>query len=542
MSELSTKCREVWKRLLTQKGQGLVEFALILAFCAAIGWAASEAGFGDAISALIDSGDQPEHVTAAIGGHGTKPTVSPTDPSTNPTTDPTTDPTTNPTTDPTTNPTTDPTTNPTTDPTNPTTDPTNPTTDPTNPSGGGWGTKDPTTYYKDEDSQAERLASDQDALINIAKHFIGLTMEQVQGLLNNNTADMAESNKEVLLGHLVPVGNNKGMKFEADARLNKAEAENIFAWMQGYQDTVMSNSSNKNTVIQNDMYDPDYMYMVSDYIVSQNWADTAGSNQKNGLRMQLEYDYSCAYADDGYLDASKVKVVGVNLAIDPRSQDNEVLGQSTMYNSQSSAGLNVQVLLDGADESGNPKYIITRNNTAKHVVDNSISGNSMANWYGVNTTTTVQNYIAEKATVITNTTSETKTFTRGDIICIPGEKPSDTKYYIAVKDGTVAVQANSKQSDLEYKPWNSNIFVKFTGQPSTNYYHENDKTDYDAASQSFKKKTMTYRGFAMIMRTGEVYVYVGDQEGVVYSGVNDVDYMKIRDKQIVDDSSTAAYH
>ena len=72
MSELSTKCREGWKRLLTQKGQGLVEFALILAFCAAIGWAASEAGFGDAISALIDSGDQPEYVTAAIGGHGTK--------------------------------------------------------------------------------------------------------------------------------------------------------------------------------------------------------------------------------------------------------------------------------------------------------------------------------------------------------------------------------------------------------------------------------------------------------------------------------------
>ena len=452
---------------------------------------------------------------------------------------------TNPTTDPT-NPTTDP-TNPTTDPTNPTTDPTNPTTDPTtDPSGGGgWGTKDPTTYYKDEASQAERLANDQDALINIAKHFIGLTMEQVQGLLNGKNADMAnknENDREVLLGHFEPVGNNKGMKFNADASLNKAESQNIFAWMQGYQDTVMSDSSNKNTVIENDKYDPNYMYMVSDYIVSQNWADTAGTNQKNGLRMQLEYDYSCAYTEDGYIDATKVKVVGVNLAIDPRSQDNEVLGQSTMYNSQSSAGLNVQVLLDGTDESGNPKCIITRNNTAKHVVDNSVSGNSMANWYGVNTTTTVQNYIAEKATVITNTTSETKTFTRGDIICIPGEKPSDTKYYIAVKDGTVVVQANSKQSDLEYKPWNSNIFVKFTGQPSTNYYHENDKTDYDADNQSFKKKTMTARGYAMITRTGEVYVYVGDNAPEVYSGINDVDYIKIRDAQIVDDSSSAVYH
>ena len=115
MSEVGTKCREVRKRLLTQKGQGLVEFALILAFCAAIAWAANEVGFGDAISSLLDRGDQPEYVTAAIGGHGTKPTVSPTDPSTNPT---------NPT---------DP-----TNPTNPTepTDPTNPT-EPTNPTGGG---------------------------------------------------------------------------------------------------------------------------------------------------------------------------------------------------------------------------------------------------------------------------------------------------------------------------------------------------------------------------------------------------------------------
>ena len=502
MSEVGTKCREVRKRLLTQKGQGLVEFALILAFCAAIAWAANEVGFGDAISSLLDRGDQPEYVTAAIGGHGTKPTVSPTDPSTNPT-----------------------------NPTDPT-DPTNPT------GGGGWGTKDPIDYYLDEASQAERLANDQDALINIAKHFIGLTMEQVQGLLNNNTADMAENNKEVLLGHLVPVGNNKGMKFEADARLNKAEAENIFAWMQGYQDTVMSNSSNKNTLIKNDMYDPNYMYMVSDYIVSQNWADTAGSNQKNGLRMQLEYDYSCAYADDGYLDASKVKVVGVNLAIDPRSQDNEVLGQVAAYNSQSSAGLNVQVLLDGKDENGNPKYIITRNNTAIHVDANTgTSGDSMVRWYNVNTATSVQNYIAEKATVITNTASEMKSFTRGDIIKV------GNNFYIAVKEGTVAVKSNTSQAELEYKPGqDAKIFVKLTGNPSQNYYHENDKTDYDADKQSFKKKTMTYRGYAMIMRTGEVYVYVGDNAPEVYSGVNDVDYIKIRDTQIVDDSSSAVYH
>ena len=300
----------------------------------------------------------------------------------------------------------------------------------------------------------------------------------------------------------------------------------------------MSNSSNKNTLIKNDMYDPNYMYMVSDYIVSQNWADTAGSNQKNGLRMQLEYDYSCAYADDGYIDATKVKVVGVNLAIDPRSQDNEVLGQSTMYNSQSSAGLNVQVLLDGKDENGNPKYIITRNNTAVHVdASTGTSGDSMVKWYKVNNYTSVQNYIAEKAAVITNTTSEMKSFSRGEIIKV------GNNFYIAVKEGTVAVKANSSQTDLEYKPGqDSKIFVKLTGKPSQNYYHENDKTDYDADNQNFKKKTMTSRGYAMITRTGEVYVYVGDNAPEVYSGINDVDYIKIRDAQIVDDSSSAVYH
>ena len=515
MRGIITKTNERLKCLLTQKGQGLVEFALILAFCAAIAWAARETGFSEAIGALLGSGENPEYVTAAIGGG--QPGTGGGDNSGGETPSGNT-------------------------PSGET--PSGETPGGNTPSGGsgggGWGwdddrrLDDPTTYYGKEDSKDDRLKADQDALINIAKHFIGLTMEQVKGLLNNNTADMAD-NKEVLLGHLEPVGNNKGMLFKADGQLNKAESQNIFAWMQGYQDTIMSDSSNKNTVIENDKYDPNYMYMVSDYIVSQNWADTAGTNQKNGLRIQLEYDYSCAYAEDGYIDATKVKVVGVNLAIDPRSQDNEVLGQVAAYNSQSSAGLNVQVLLDGTDENGKPKYIVSRNNTALHVVDNSTSGNSMINWYKVNTTSAVQNYIAEKATVITNTASEMKTFTKGDIIYAGG------KYYIAVKDGTVAVKANSSQADLEYKPDNSKIFVKFTGNPSTNYYHENDKTDYDANNQGFKKKTMTYRGYAMIMRTGEVYVYVGE-EGVVYSGVNDVDYIKIRDAQIVDDSSGAVYH
>ena len=68
MMGIITKTNEKLKSLLTQKGQGLVEFALVLAFCAAIVWAARETGFSEAISALLGSGEKPEYVTAAIGG------------------------------------------------------------------------------------------------------------------------------------------------------------------------------------------------------------------------------------------------------------------------------------------------------------------------------------------------------------------------------------------------------------------------------------------------------------------------------------------
>ena len=100
MRRLVTKCKEIWKHLLKQKGQGLTEFVLVLAFCAILGWIASEVGFMDAIGAVFDSGKRPETVTAAIGGGGNTNTPSnPTDPTD--TTDPSTPPTPPTQTDPT---------------------------------------------------------------------------------------------------------------------------------------------------------------------------------------------------------------------------------------------------------------------------------------------------------------------------------------------------------------------------------------------------------------------------------------------------------
>ena len=68
MMGVVTKINEKLKSLFRQKGQGLVESALILALCVGIGLAAREMGFFDAISAVFDSGEQPEYLTAAIGG------------------------------------------------------------------------------------------------------------------------------------------------------------------------------------------------------------------------------------------------------------------------------------------------------------------------------------------------------------------------------------------------------------------------------------------------------------------------------------------
>ena len=78
---------ETLKRLSKQRGQGLTEFVLILAFCAVIGWFASEVGFLDAIGAVFDSAKRPEQITAAIGGGGSSVTPTPTptpDPDPNP--------------------------------------------------------------------------------------------------------------------------------------------------------------------------------------------------------------------------------------------------------------------------------------------------------------------------------------------------------------------------------------------------------------------------------------------------------------------------
>lgn len=179
MKRLIAKINERIKYLLTEKGQGLVEFALILAFCAGIGLAAREAGFGKAIDALLGSGERPEYETAAIGSARKI----------------------------------------------------------------DWGKEpfsgDTSTFS--EANAAERLAWDQKSLENLAGYFIGKTKSEIKTQIfkGNKSADMGwgDRGEEVLLGHFVPTADKQGTVF-VPTTLNDGDATNIFSWLKGDYDTT----------------------------------------------------------------------------------------------------------------------------------------------------------------------------------------------------------------------------------------------------------------------------------------------------------------
>ncbi len=70
MRDSITKVSALLNGVCGRKGQGLTEFVLVLAFCAAIGWSANSVGFREAMNAVFDSALQTEDKTAAIHGQG----------------------------------------------------------------------------------------------------------------------------------------------------------------------------------------------------------------------------------------------------------------------------------------------------------------------------------------------------------------------------------------------------------------------------------------------------------------------------------------
>ena len=402
MKSLIAKVNENLKYLLSKKGQGLIEFVLILAFCAGIGIAAREAGFGQALNALFDSGEKPEYETAAIGG------VRKID----------------------------------------------------------WGKE----VYKGEGSTfsaenaAERLAWDQKSLENLANRFMGLTKSQVRDILGNRkSADMGygDRGEEVLLGHFRPTADKQGTIFDPQT-LTAAGALNIFAWLKGdYETTDGSN------------YDPEYRYFVSDYAISQGWADQVGKEQAIGVRLTLEYDRS-----DPNVSNDNLRVIGANIAIDPKSQTSD-------YADRYSLGLNVQIRSDGT---------VTYNDVGRHFDANvnptdgwSDRGSGLQNWYGDDAR--VQKSIIEKAA------SANSPVERGAVVT------ANDKYYVALDTGNY--------SDLTA----SGNLVEITNQ----YYHANASKTADTIIKS---------GDIVIKGAAEAYIYTGNTNKK-YSAIPESSWLKL---------------
>ena len=499
MNGINTKINAMLKRLLQQKGQSLTEFALILGFCVAIGWAANEVGFLDAIGAVFESGTKPPQEVAAIGGGtGTSGGTTPTEPPT---------------------------------------PPIPPVAPGVGRSGFDWGVIDPNTYFEQsyedknksldggktwvnfetaEASQEDRLSADQKALENIARFFVGKTKGEVAAVLKEKYFDKADMGAgkpsdsiELNLGHFRlsnSLENGTGMRFEVTGNdgLKESEAENIFKWMV-------------------DPYNPDsieyknnYNYLVSDYAVSQGWVGTIkeGTDQKNGLKLRLEYDYSGNYEND-----SDVVVIGAHVAIDPKSQFNNQLGLVDKYNRKTSQGLDVQVRRDA-----DGLIHVDTNNTGVPIIDgkSAVGGNAgLYNWYGETDYRLVQAYINSKAEAITlGATSITHDFKRGELV----KKGSD--WYIALNDAsfTLDINSNFSKGDL------SKNFVMIQRTDAWKYWHENNKTD-----DGPKIMTLKVRGTVFTKDNGDVFVYVGiqpPQKGTPVNIVTDInesnpDWVKI---------------
>lgn len=383
-------------------------------------------------------------------------------------------------------------------------------------SGKNWREENPIDYYNKIDSE-DRLSADRKALENLAKHFIGMKQFEVQALMRSaQTADMGycDDSKmqgtEITLGHVIPNkdknGTIKGMKFRTNqkgAALKAEYEDDIFCWMQSEE---------------NASYDPTYMYLVSDYVVSQDWADKSGGNQQNGIKLRLEYDYSGQFTDP-----SHAVVIGAHVIIDPRSQHNTLseAGTSSDYNSMSSAGLDVQVRSDG-----NGGTDVTYHDTGRFFTADNINDNLYGsyNWYGEGDYRLVQQYIADKAKRIDNSNMQESEFNKGDIVYTTNTEGKITGYYIAFKDGSQKVSSSSVQ---DYDPNNNtkklNIFVKFETQ-IFRYWHENDKTKFIEANQSFEPKYIKTRGTVLTKDNGDMYVYVGDrtsnQNNLPFEGIN----------------------
>lgn len=214
-------------RLLSRKGQGIVEYAVILAFCAVVGYAVHSMGFisimsdsyNQKASTDYNSSDIAKERTTIAGNYGSVTNVE--------------------------------------------------------------GAPDPVDFGRlgpgdfDQSNKISRLESDQIALGNIAELFLGKDNSYIENNLCH--LDYASRNS-IMVGWFRK--RDDGTMYFLPKQLKQSHVENIFRWIQGdYGENGYTTS-----------VDSTYRYLVSDYVTTNFEKPAEKQTGGNGLRIKFGYD------------------------------------------------------------------------------------------------------------------------------------------------------------------------------------------------------------------------------------------------------------
>ena len=157
-------------------------------------------------------------------------------------------------------------------------------------------------------------------------------------------------------------------------------------------------------------------------------------------------------------------------------------------------------------------------------------------WYGDGDPISVENYIKNPNRVvatINNNNKVTDFYHKGEILKI------GSNYYIVTEDGTQTIDGSQRNNQTFLETLN---LVKITGIRN-NYWHENgfssdtknqyaDPTPFVAADNAYANRKYSIRGVPITLDTGEIYIYVGKTTPWEFTGINDTDFIKVRDRTI----------
>ena len=186
-----------------------------------------------------------------------------------------------------------------------------------------WG-KIPQSELLTDDTKEERIKADQEALANIGEFFIGMTINQVKALLdddckNNKTLVHVGEYDATSLGHELESGDPLSYVIDkGNGDVIKTDyATDVIHWMQ--HDYGNHDGTGYNTSLD---YNNDSRYFFSDYAATNHFNPTgseaySGNNGYlgNGVKLQLTYTN-----DNGVQRVSKAKVEIDSLSINQHKE------------------------------------------------------------------------------------------------------------------------------------------------------------------------------------------------------------------------------